>query len=98
MILLVKAKVLVFLPEEIDYIEGFFPYTSTTFGTILYHVYFGSILTSPERQQVLSGTTMGDVEFGLSKGNFGCRILIEGTDNEFVVTWREVLCGGKTGI
>eukprot|EP00560_Eucampia_antarctica_P007803 CAMPEP_0197828184 /NCGR_PEP_ID=MMETSP1437-20131217/4821_1 /TAXON_ID=49252 ORGANISM="Eucampia antarctica, Strain CCMP1452" /NCGR_SAMPLE_ID=MMETSP1437 /ASSEMBLY_ACC=CAM_ASM_001096 /LENGTH=54 /DNA_ID=CAMNT_0043429329 /DNA_START=83 /DNA_END=244 /DNA_ORIENTATION=- len=41
---------------------------------------------------------MGDVEFGLSKGNFGCRILIEGTDNEFDVTWREVLCGGKIGI
>ena len=98
MVIPINTTVLVLIPDNIDDIEDADPFSSITFGLVTYHIYFGSILTSPERNKVLNGTTFGEIEFGLSNGNFGSRILLKGTDNEIEVSWKEVLAGGKTGI
>ena len=61
MIIPINTTILVLIPDTIYDIEDADPFSAITFGLVPHHVYFGSILASPERRKVLAGTTVGEI-------------------------------------
>ena len=60
-----------------------------------FHLHCGCVVSNPQRDSILNGTAWGGVEFGISAGNFGCSVAINGTEKIINVTWKEVFCGSK---
>ena len=66
-----------------------------------FHVFYGRILTNPKREAVQDGLSCIDMKHGFGVGNFGCVIRFSIDDNQddtVLITWTDVLCGGKNGM